>query len=72
MGKSFYICRKVEELDCTLNSPNRLRSATLHGPELSRDHVVKVLQGVSATDTDNLPFIFQVDISDRVSSVQLF
>ena len=67
MGKSLYISRKVEELDCKLNSPNCLRSATLHGPELSRDSVVKVVQGVSATETDNLPFIYQVEVSDRVS-----
>ena len=71
MGKSLYISRKVEELNCALKSPNRLRSATLHGPELSRDHIVKVIQNVSTTDTDNLPCIFRVDVSERVSSAIL-
>ena len=66
MGKSLYISRKVEELDCKLKSSKCLISATLHGPELSRDSAVKVLQNVSAKDTDNLPFIYQVEISDRV------
>ena len=68
MGKSLYISRKVEELDCQLKSSKWLRSATLHGPELSRDSVVKVVQNVSAKDTDNLPFIYQVEVSDRVRS----
>ena len=70
MGKSLYNSRKVEELESML-SPNRLRCATLHGPELSRDAVVKVLQNVSAKDTDHLPFIYQVEVSDRVSTTEL-
>ena len=68
MGKSLYISRKVEELDCQLKSSEWLRSAALHGPELSKDRVVKVVQNVSAKDTDNLPFIYQVEVSDRVGS----
>ena len=68
MGKSLYISRKVEELGCTLMSPNRLRSATLHGPELSRDNVVKVVRNASSRDTDSLPYIYHVEVSDRVSS----
>ena len=68
MGKSLYISRKVEELDCQLKSSKCLRSATLHGPELSRDNVVKVVQSVSKRDMDNLPFVYQVEISDRVCS----
>lgn len=71
MGKSLYISRKVEELYCIMNSPNRFKSATLHGPELSRDSVVKVVRRVSTTDTDNLPFIYQVEVSDRVSAAIL-
>ena len=66
MGKSLYISRKVEELDIKLGSSKWLRSATLHGPELSRDSVVRVVQSVSTKDTDNLPFIYQVEVSDRV------
>ena len=66
MGKSLYISRKVEELDSKLGSSKWLRSATLHGPEWSRDSVVRVVQSVSAKDTDNLPFIYQVEVSERV------
>lgn len=66
MGKSLYISRKVEELDSKLGSSKWLRSATLHGPEWSRDSVVRVLQNVSTKDADNLPFIYQVEVSDRV------
>ena len=66
MGKSLYISRKVKELDSKLGSSQWLRSATLHGPEWSRDSVVRVVQSVSAKDSDNLPFIYQVEVSDRV------
>ena len=72
MGKSLYITRKVQELDAQLNSSKCLISATLHGPELSRDSVVKVVQSVSARDIGNLPYIFQVEISDRVRSAMHF
>ena len=68
MGKSLYISRKVEELDCALMSHNRIRSATLHGPELSRDNAVKVLKNASSKETDNYPYIYHLEISDRVSS----
>lgn len=68
MGKSLYISRKVEELGCTLMSPNRLRSATLHGPELSRDSAVKIVKNASSRDNDNFPYIYHVEVSDRVSS----
>ena len=66
MGKSLYISRKFEELDSKLGSSQWLRSATLHGPEWNRDSVVRVVQSVSAKDSDNLPFIYQVEVSDRV------
>ena len=68
MGKSLYISRKVEELGCALMTGNRLRSATLHGPELSRDNAVKVLKNASSKDTDIYPYIYHLEVSDRVSS----
>ena len=68
MGKSLYISRKVEELGHTLMSPNRLRCATLHGPELSRDSVVKVVKTTSSRDIDKFPYVYHVEVSDRVSS----
>ena len=68
MGKSLYVSRKVAELGCALTSHNRLRSATLHGPELSRDNAVKALQIASSKDTDIYPYIYHLEISERVSS----
>lgn len=67
MGKSLYIFRRAEELGSTM-SHNRLRSATLHGPELSRDNAVKVLINASSRDTDIFPYIYHLEVSDRVSS----
>ena len=49
-------------------SHNRLRSATLHGPELSRDNAVKVLMSASSRDTDIFPYIYHLEVSSRVSS----
>lgn len=68
MGKSLYISRKVEELGCTVITGSRLISATMHGPELSRDNAVNVLSNASSREVDIFPYIYHLEVSEKVSS----